>query len=477
MKVLFCVSEASFFAKTGGLADVAEALPLALEKLGVEVKMVMPKYKTSASPRRTQSEAEVPFTSFRKDIDLVTIGKNIQVYLIKNDAYFNRPGIYGDAHGDYPDNLERFSFFCRRLLDLLKEINWQPQVIHTHDWQTALVAPYLRDLSSKDNFYKKIKTIFTIHNLAYQGVFDKEKYPHLGLDEALFTINGLEFYHKINLLKGGVLFSDLLTTVSPTYAKQIQTKEYGCGLEGVLTQKKNKLFGILNGLDYQTWNPAQDTYLYKQYSALHLEDKYVNKRMLQKESHLPVDDDIALLGMVGRLSQQKGWDLFAESVDSLLQHTHIQIVALGEGELRYQKMLQEIARKYPHNVHIQINFDEALARKIYAGADMFLMPSHYEPCGLGQMIALAYGAVPIVFKTGGLADTISKDNGFVFEAYTPKDFVETLTQALSLYQNKSKWRALVKKAFTYNFSWEKSAREYVRLYEKLLHEPFITKTH
>lgn len=457
---MFCASEVAPFAKTGGLADVAGALPLALEKQGLEVRIALPKYKT-VTGRRPQT------TGTKGDIEITKIGKDIKVYLIKNDEYFHRDGLYGDGHGDYPDNLERFSFYCRRALELLKEVSWQPEIIHCHDWQAALIPVYLKHLYHTDNFYKGMKALFTIHNLAYQGVFGQEEYPKLGLKEGLFGIDGLEFYHKINLLKGGLLFSDLLTTVSPTYAKEIQTKEYGCGLEGVLSKRKRELFGILNGLDYEYWDPAKDTHIYTRYSLKEIARKYINKMMLQKDCQLAVSEDIPLLGIVGRLAQQKGWDLIAESLESIIAHTHIQIVTLGEGESKYQRMLQEIARKYPRTVRAHMGFNEPLAHKIYAGADIFLMPSHYEPCGLGQMIALRYGTVPLVFKTGGLADTVSQENGFVFERYTVKDFVNALKKAIALYQDKKEWRALVTKACTYHFSWDESAQRYLELYKRL----------
>ncbi len=458
MRVLFCASEAHPFVKTGGLADVAGALPVALEAQGIEVSIVMPKYKTVHSPRSTVHG---------RDVEVAKIGKNILVYLIKNDTYFNREGLYGDSHGDYPDNLERFSFYCKRVLELLKEIQWQPDIVHCHDWQTALIPVYLKNTYSEDTFYNKIKAIFTIHNLGYQGVFPREEYPTLGLDGALFSIDGLEFYHKINLLKGGLLFSDILTTVSPTYAKEILTKKFGCGLEGILHKRQKELFGILNGLDYGYWNPETDTYIAKAYSGKSIEDKAINKEALQEQCGLAVDDRIPLLGVVGRLVEQKGIDLIVESVDSLITHSPLQLVALGKGETKYEKHLEALAKKYPHNVSARFDFDEPLAHKIYAGCDMFLMPSRYEPCGLAQMIALRYGAIPIVFKTGGLADTVSEGNGFVFEHYTEKNFLITVKKALTAYQDKKKWLLLIQKALSYNFSWEVSAREYGKLYQRL----------
>ena len=456
-----CASEIVPFAKTGGLADVAGALPLVLEKHGVEVRLAMPRYKIAAGHR-----SEV--LGFSSDIDLAALGKNIQVYLIKNDKYFDRDGLYGDKAGDYTDNLERFSFYCRRSLDLLKEINFKPDILHCHDWQTALIPVYLKTLYQKDDFYKDIKTLLTIHNLSFQGVFNKDEFPKLGLDRQLFNIDGLEFYHKVNILKGGVIFSDLLNTVSPTYAGEIKTQESGCGLEGVLHKRKKDLSGILNGLDYELWDPQKDTYIYKPYSASTSIDKYVNKKMLQEECRLSVQEDIPLFGMVSRLSHQKGLDLIAQSMEDLLRHCKMQIIVLGVGDAKYHNLLFELAQKYPANLSAQIKFDEALAHKIYAGADIFLMPSRFEPCGLGQMIALRYGTPPLVFKTGGLADTVSKENGFVFKKYTKEAFVKTVESAIAAYRSKRKWMELVKKAFSYNFSWENSAGEYIKLYQKLL---------
>ena len=488
MRVLICASEMVPFAKTGGLADVVGALSLALEKLGVEVRVVLPKYRTVAGhqpegsaclPDRQglasdsqshRSQVTPPASGqagLGKDIEVTKIGKNVQVYLIKNDTYFNRDGLYGEGAGDYPDNLERFSFYCRRALDLLKEINFQPDIIHCHDWQAALIPVYLKNIYAKDNFYKNIKTLLTIHNLAYQGLFAKVEYPKLGLDWALFGIEGLEFYDKINILKGGICFSDLLNTVSPAYAKEIQSKKLGCGLEGVLSKRKKDLCGIINGLDYESWDPAKDKYIYKRYSPEKLEDKYVNKKRLQEECRLAVERSVPLFGIVGRLAEQKGLDLIAGSMDYLIKHSSFQLVALGTGDIKYRNMLEGMQRKYPHNLSAHIKFDDSLAHKIYAGCDIFLMPSRYEPCGLGQMISLKYGTIPLVFKTGGLADTVSPENGFVFDAYLAKDFVETVKNAIRAYKNKAQWLRLVRKAFTYDFSWEKSAKKYVELYGRL----------
>lgn len=459
MKILMCASEVVPFAKTGGLADVVGALPLALERLGHEVRITMPKYKIVDNQK-------FKVTAIAKDVDAAKIGNNIAVYFIKNDKYFNRDGLYGDKNGDYADNLQRFSFYSRRSLELLKEINYSPDVLHLHDWQSALAAIYLKNIYREDNFYNKIKVLLTIHNLAYQGLFPKEEYPKLGLDDELFSVGGLEFYNKINILKGGIISSSLINTVSETYAKEIQGKEFGCGLEGVLSGRKKDIFGIINGLDYDVWNPTKDKLIYKNYSPETWKDKYQNKARLQKDCGLSVTD-VPLFGMVSRLAEQKGMDLISSSMEDLIRMSHIQMVFLGTGDAKYHNLLEQMAKKYPHNISVHLKFDDSLAHKIYAASDIFLMPSRYEPCGLGQMIALKYGTLPLVFKTGGLADTISEENGFVFEKYSVPAFVDAAKEALSAYSDKAKWEKLVRKAFTYDFSWEESAKKYVGLYRKM----------
>ncbi len=468
MRVLFCSSEVEPLVKTGGLADVSRALPLAMAKLGVEVRLVMPGYRSvvSALPAGRRG-SRLAARGYPDDIEEARIGKDVPVYLIKNEKYFGREGIYGDKHGDYPDNLERFAFFCRRALELLKEINYKPDVIHCNDWQTGLIPVYLKTVYAKDGFYSGIKTLFTIHNLAYQGVFSKKEYPKLGLDWSLFNMDGLEFYDKINFLKGGLLFSDSLNTVSPSYAKEIRTKEFGCGLEGILKQRKNDLSGILNGLDNDYWNPKTDGYLYKPYSSGNMEDKYVNKERLLKDCSLEDDNKFPLFGMVGRLVEQKGLDLICKSLGELIRHFHIQLIILGKGEEKYNKLLRDASRKYPGHLRLFTDFNEELAHRIYAGCDIFLMPSYYEPCGLGQMIALRYGSIPLVFKTGGLSDTISQKNGFVFDSYTVEGFVKAVKEALSVYQDKERWGKLVRRAFSCDFSWNEPAKRYLELYKSL----------
>lgn len=457
MKILFCSSEAVPFAKTGGLADVAGSLPLYLKKLKTDVRVCLPKYKcVKAKTAKT------------------TMGKDVPVYLIKNDKYFDRPYLYGTPKGDYPDNLERFSFFCRQVLELLKREKFKPDIIHCNDWQTALIAVYLKTIYKDDPFYSGIKTIFTIHNMAYQGTFGKEQYPKTGLGWEHFHIEGLEFYGMVNLMKGGLIFSDFITTVSPTYSKEIQTPEFGCKLEGVLFKRKDFLTGILNGIDYDEWNPKTDKELFRRYSSDLAKDKVYNKVGLQRECGLAVKPDVPLLGVVGRLAHQKGFDILAEKIDEICS-MDLQFVLLGRGDEVYHKIMAGIAKKYPKNTSINIKFDAVLAKKIYASSDMFLMPSRYEPCGLGQLISLRYGTIPIVRKTGGLADTVyefdpdtGEGNGFVFEEYSAAALVDAIKRALDAYQDEKPWLGLVKKAMEYDFSWANSAKEYINLYKKLI---------
>jgi starch synthase len=458
MKIAICASEVVPFAKTGGLADVTGALPFALEALKQEVIIVMPKYKVISEPK-------FKINKLKEDISYSMIGKGIKVYFLENDAYFKRDALYGDKSGDYKDNLDRFSYYCRRSLELLKEINFKADVIHIHDWQAALIPIYLKTLYKEAPFYKNMRTVLTIHNIGYQGLFPKEQYPKLGLDWSLFNMEMLEFYNQINLLKGGMVFSDIINTVSPTYSKEIQTKEFGYGLEGVLNKRKNSVFGILNGLDYSIWNPKIDKFIAKNYSAENIKDKSESKKDLQQLSNLPQKQDVPLFGIVSRLAEQKGFDILAEGIDKICK-MGLQLVILGTGDLKYHLILEEMVKKYPKVISLHLKFDDALAHKIYAGSDIFLMPSKYEPCGLGQLISLKYGTIPLVFKTGGLADTVTKDTGFILDNYGPQDLIKTMQNAIKAFQDKKKWPKMQSAAMKCDFSWEESAQKYINLYER-----------
>lgn len=458
MKIAICASEVVPFAKTGGLADVAGALPLALEEKGQEVIVVMPRYKAI-------QDTKFKISRSGPDISYSTLGKGIKVYFIENEKYFNRDNLYTDKNGDYPDNLERFSFYSRRTLELLKGINFKADIIHVHDWQACLIPVYLKTIYAGQPFYKNIKTLLTIHNIGYQGLFPKEEFPKLGLDWSLFDMDNLEFYGKVNLLKGGMVFADLINTVSPTYSKEIQTKEFGFGLEGVLAKRKKCLFGILNGLDYTIWNPETDKFIAQNFSASDISGKARDKEDLQKYCSLPVKKEIPLFGIVSRLAEQKGFDILAQGIDEICK-LDLQLVILGTGDIKYHVLLQDIVKKYPEVISLHLKFDDPLAHKIYAGSDIFLMPSKYEPCGLGQLISLKYATIPLVFKTGGLADTVNKDNGFVFQEYSREGLLRSIRESLQAFKDRKKWNKLMQTALNCNFSWGESARGYIRLYEK-----------
>jgi starch synthase len=458
MRIATCASEVVPFAKTGGLADVAGALPLSLEKEGQDVIIIMPRYKAI-------SDSRFGIHRLTQDVSLAVIGKNIKVYFIENENYFNRDGLYGDKTGDYKDNLERFSFYCKKSLELLSKINFKPDIIHCHDWQSALIPVYLKTLYADVEFFNHTKSVITIHNIGYQGLFEKTEFPKLGLDWSLFNMEALEFYDRINILKGGMVFADLINTVSPTYAKEIQTKEFGFGLEGVLAKRKEAVFGILNGLDYSIWDPQADKFIAKNFSPKTIQDKIQDKQDLQKLCRLPQDSKVPLLGIVSRLAQQKGFDILAEGIKEICR-MDIQLVILGTGDLKYHLLMQDMVKKFPKVISLHLKFDDALAHKIYAGSDIFLMPSRYEPCGLGQLISLRYGTIPVVFKTGGLADTINAKNGFVFQEYSKAALIRVIKEAVKTFQSKRKWSVLMNEAMQCDFSWEGQAREYLKLYAR-----------
>lgn len=458
MKIAFFSSEVFPFAKTGGLADVSGSLPKSLVKENCEVKIFMPFYK-NIKPEKTYDEFAVTH-----------LADNLEVIFIRNDEYFFRDHLYTTEKGDYPDNLERFSFFCKKIFDIIKKINFSPQIFHANDWQTSLVNIYLKILYKNDKFFKGAKSVLTIHNLAYQGIFPKEKFSVLGIDEKYFSPQYLEFYGKINLLKGGIVFSDMVNTVSPTYSRQIQTKEFGCGLEGVLREKSFRLWGILNGIDTEVWDPQKDNFIYKKYSKSSLKDKFVNKKELQKELGLKIGDDFFLLGIVTRLAEQKGIDILIKALDKILDK--YQLVLLGTGDRVYHEVLEKKRKDREKVFSLNLKFDEVLAHKIYAGCDAFLLPSRFEPCGLSQMISYRYGTPPIVHHTGGLKDTVEDyskgGGGFVFAEYHPSALMEAIEKAESVFKDKQKWLSLLAKIMEYDFSWRKTAKEYIRMYKECL---------
>lgn len=473
MNIIEIASEAVPFCKTGGLADVAGALPLAIAKEGHTVSMVIPYYTTKISPkkhkiREAKGTIKVSVGNKEAEGELFTcrVAHNVTAYLIKNDNYFGRAELYQTPEGDYPDNAERFIFFTRAALYVASTL--QPDVIHCHDWQSAMAPVYLKTIYKNHKSFANTKTLLTIHNLAYQGLFPPTAMPLTGLGWEYFTFDKLEFYGKLNFLKGGITYADAINTVSKKYAQEILTPEFGCGLENALAYRKEMLFGILNGIDYAEWNPATDAFLPAKFDAKDTQGKAVCKEQIQSSYKLEVRQDVPLIGIVGRLTSQKGFDLIDAALPELMK-LDVQIVILGTGEKKYHEMLLKMTKEYPQKLGVKIAFDNTLAHQIEAASDMFLMPSYYEPCGLNQMISLKYGTLPIVRATGGLDDTIkNRENGFKFNEYTATAMLACIDDALDAYKNKAQWNKLMQTAFANDFSWNASAKEYVGLYDKIL---------
>jgi len=479
LRICFCASEAVPFAKTGGLADVAGALPHALAEAGCDVRVVLPAYKSIDRARfgfRTIGRAAVPLGRKRTEVEFLE-GRlpdgTVPVYLIAHEASFGRPGLYGEGGKDYDDNLERFTVFGRGVLGLTRHTAWSPDVLHCQDWQTGLLPVWLRE-EPRPAELGRTSTLFTIHNLAYQGLFPADRLPVTGLDPHVFTPSGIEFYGKINMLKGGLVFSDLLSTVSEQYAHEIQTPEFGCGLEGVLRERAADLVGILNGVDYGAWDPATDTHLTARYTADDLTGKALCKRDLQRSQGLD-EAQGPLIGMITRLADQKGLDLVAPLLDRLTG-LGTQFVLLGTGEPKYHELFKAFGARHRGRAAITLGFDDALAHRIEAGADIFLMPSRYEPSGLNQLYSLRYGTVPVVRKTGGLADTIvdatpdnvarGAANGFVFEAYETDALWDALVRATRMFGERAAWRRLQQTGMRQDFSWRRAAGRYVDAYRR-----------
>ncbi len=480
MKVALIASEVTPFSKTGGLADVLGALSVALERLGHDVCVIAPAYRSALSGgfalEQTPIKLSVPIGDRRGEAAVLkgTIGKTTTVCLLCADAYFDREALYGTADGDYPDNAERFVFFSRAALELLRR---QPvDIVHCHDWQTALAVVYLKAQAARYPETAAAKTVFTIHNLGFQGIFPPQHWPLLGLDPAFFTPQYLEFYGNVNFLKGALIFADKITTVSPSYAREIMTAEQGFGLEGVLRQRAADVVGILNGVDYSQWNPWTDPFIKRRYGENSLGAKADCKKSLQRAFGLPEHRRSALIAMISRLTSQKGFDL-VEAIFDRLMDRDLQFVLLGTGETRYERFFRAKAARYPDRVGVRIGFDEALAHQIEAGADLFLMPSLYEPCGLNQMFSLKYGTIPIVRAVGGLKDSVEPydasaetGTGFVFEPYDAQALLDTIDRALAIYRSEPAWTALCRRAMAMDFSCERSAKRYAELYAQLLYQ-------
>ncbi len=478
MKILFAASEVAPFAKTGGLADVAGSLPVALASLGHDVRVVMPRYRQvdpSAAGLRLISTFSVQLGAWNERCDVFqgTLGENITMYFIGKDTFYDRPELYGTTNADYPDNAERFIFFSRAILELCCALKFSPHIIHCNDWQTALTPLYLKKFYPNHPVLHRTKTIFTVHNLGYQGLFPKENIRLAGLDWDVFTPEGIEFWDRINFLKAGLVYSDIITTVSKTYSREIQTPEYGYGLEGVLKKRSEELYGIINGIDYHLYDPAHDRTLPRTFGPMRLAGKQYCKQTLQAATGLPASD-APCFGMVTRLVDQKGLDIFVDALPEIMA-LNVQMIILGTGDEKYHRLLTETADHYQDRMHVLLQYNDRMAKNIYAGCDMFLMPSRYEPCGLGQMIALRYGTVPVVRKTGGLADTVSAydpeagtGTGFLFEEYSASSLARCCQHAAALYRERKAWKRLMRNGMKQDLSWEHSAHEYVKIYKKAI---------
>ncbi|MGO9270336.1 MAG: glycogen synthase GlgA [Terriglobia bacterium] len=484
MRIVFVASECVPFSKTGGLADVIGALPKALAASGHDVVVLLPRYRiTKPGPVLPSIKSlTVPLTfgaaagGFK--FAAVQDGEDadgVRHYLIDCPEFFDRPGLYGENGLDYPDNAERFAAFSLAALELMKRSATPPDVIHCHDWQASLAPVYLRTLYQRDPFFVRSSVLLTIHNLGYQGVFPPDVLPRLAIDRRLMVMDGLEFWGKVNLLKGGLFYSDFLSTVSPAYAREIQTKEFGHGLEGVLQKRSRRLTGILNGADYQAWNPATDVLLAANYTPQDLAGKLICKKaLLEKMGAAEPRLERPVVGIISRFDKQKGFDLIADAAGELMAED-LYVAALGTGDPIYEEFFRTLAARYPERFLVKVAYDNALAHQIEAGSDIFLMPSRYEPCGLNQMYSLKYGAVPVVRATGGLDDSVrdfdgENGTGFKFDEYSAAALLVALRRALAVYRQPEAWRRLMANGMQQDFSWTVSAAQYASIYEDLRRE-------
>ncbi len=474
MKILFVASEGLPFSKTGGLADVIEALPKALVALGHEVTVLLPRYRKTRAVAVSVPSLTVPMGDGLRFPAIVEGGTlhGVYYYFVDDPEYFDRDQLYGVAGKDYPDNAERFAEFCVTAIEFCKHV-WMPDVIHCHDWQTGLIPVLLRTRYAEDSALREVPVVFTIHNMGYHGAFPREAMKKIGLPESLFTIDALEFYGRVDYLKGALVYSDILTTVSPKYAEEIKTAEFGQGLEGVIQDRADSLTGILNGVDYAAWSPERDKVIASRYSPKDMSGKLICKKDLLETFGLPPGTlNKPVIGIVSRFAGQKGFDLIEQIAVELLEED-LAITALGAGEPRYERLLRELAKAYPGKFSVKVAYDNIVAHKIEAGADIFLMPSRYEPCGLNQIYSLKYGTVPVVRATGGLDDTIEefdpatgRGTGFKFQAYDGPALLAAILQALSVFRNEPvAWRRIQLNGMAQDFSWQVSAIEYVKQYE------------
>ena len=473
MKILFVSSEGLPYSKTGGLADVIEGLPRALQALGHEVAVLLPRYHGNKVASVLVSSVSTALGDKMRfpAIAEAAPAKGVRYFFVDDPPYFDRAQLYGDRTGDYADNAERFAEFSRVAIEVMKRV-WLPDVVHCHDWQSALVPVLLRTQHATDPVVRSLPVILTIHNLAYQGLFPQTAMRSIGLPQTLFTMDTLEFYGKVNFLKGGLIFADYLTTVSRRYAKEIQTPEFGCGLEGVIRNRGDRLVGILNGVDYGVWSPESDPLIAQNYSVHNLEGKKACKKDLLAAFHLPEENlERPVIGMVSRFVDQKGFDLIADVAVELMKE-NVALIAVGSGQSEYEKLFKGLADKYSERVSVKIGYDNTLAHKVEAGADLFLMPSRYEPCGLNQIYSLRYGTIPVVRATGGLDDTIQnfsaktqQGTGFKFDEYDGGALLGSIRAALKAYRDPKVWHTIQANGMAKDYSWKASASAYVTLYE------------
>ncbi|MDX1250647.1 MAG: glycogen synthase GlgA [Gammaproteobacteria bacterium] len=476
-KILFAASEAYPLMKTGGLGDVAGSLPIALKALRQDVRLIMPAYRDVLARAGTLVMVNPGLAGFSAPVRLLEgklPGSQVKLWLVDAPALFDRPGnpYLGPGGKDWPDNAQRFALFARAVAAVARDeagLDWRPDIVHCNDWQCGLI-PALLSLDEQ-----RPATVFTIHNLAYQGLFPPATFAELGLPPALWSPDGLEFYGRLSFIKGGLMYADMLSTVSPSYAQEIRTPEYGCGLEGLLNHRADRLTGILNGVDYREWDPRRDPLIAEPYTARDLSGKAANKAALQTRLGLPLEPQVPLIGLVSRLVEQKGMDLVVGILPALLAQP-VQVAMLGSGEKRFETVFSDAMATHPRQFAVQIGFDESLAHLIESGADMFLMPSRFEPCGLNQIYSLRYGTVPIVRRTGGLADTVvdaapdsladGAATGITFEDATPQSLLAALQRAMALYRQPALWQQMIRAGMRQNFSWQRSAKEYLALYQR-----------
>jgi glycogen/starch synthases, ADP-glucose type len=476
LKVLILAAEIVPFAKAGGLADIVGALPKALQAFGHDVRLVMPRYRQVKSPHFQITEmfeaVSVPMGSYTVQVGVAKaeIGDHIPVYMIDAPRFFDRENIYG-----YTDDGERFILFCRAALEAVRALDWSPDVVHCNDWHTGIVPNWLHTIYRDDPFFSHTASVYTIHNLAYQGIFGYRLLEVAGVAANGFVYPQIaELANVVDIMGRGILFADAVTTVSERYAQEILTPTFGEKLDHMLRSRRDRLFGILNGVDYQEYDPLNDRFLQKDYDAQTLDKRSVNKIALQESAHLPVRLDVPVLGMISRLADQKGLDLLMQIMQPLLSQG-VQFVLSGVGEQRYHEQFQSLMTRYPDQVSVFLTFNAEIEHHIYAGSDMFLMPSRFEPCGLGQMIAMRYGSVPIVRQVGGLADTVQEynpvsgeGNGFVFKNYDAWEFFAAIVRALTLFPHKEIWQTLQLHGMAADHSWSASAQRYVEVYHNAI---------